>query len=617
MENIYENAVELFQHAVDMVKFSLLVVSCQFGKTYLTVKQIQKHIDEDKEFLVGGDGNFVFNNGSIVTKGQSLHIIFTMNTLLNNMQFSVRVKNIEDKYGVGSVCVVSSKYSGEYKHVRTEAILYRALKKDTKIRVIIMCTNLKRTKDGVSIIQKLNDDLVKDHLSAIKRVFVYYDELHYYINSNKLRSGIELIHDLPIVKEIIGITATPLNIWTDETGRWARLNVYHLDDFNTENYVGFNNLEYEYQDDYFLEDCEQPNKIDLKGQKEYLLGFIDHCLEKCSSILDKGNRVFIPAQVALATHFAVRDHIHKKNQEVVVIMINGIEKNITFYANKKANRVTTIDIIPAKGEELCDTISRVLNREDLLSRAIVYTGFLCISMGQTLVNSTIGSFTHSILCHVGLSNCEMYQLAGRLNGRMLNWDTYAKTVVFCPTVIKNIIIDMEKCAFGMAALAQSPEKMNASRSDYIENMSDDTQENNRKPKKPTQVKDTSNMRVPVILEKIDPSHPIFSMKRTMGRLKKVEIISSLIEEFGESYGYLLEYIQNPDVMSGKISRTMVESSYKKHITNVVNAAANDKPYIVDIDKNQKKTNCWNLFIDDREHRVCFVVWVLDESFYRK
>jgi len=615
MANICENAIELFHHAVDMVKFSLLVVSCQFGKTYLTVKQIQKHIDEDKDFVTGDDGNFIIDDGKLATKGQSLHIIFTMNTLLNNMQFSVRVKNIEDKYGVGSVCVVASKYSGEYKCVKTEASLYRALKKDTKIRVIIMCTNLKRTTDGVSIIQKLNNDLVESQSSTIKRVFVYYDELHYYINSNKLRSGIEIIHDLPIVKEIIGITATPLNIWTDETGRWARLNVYHLDDFNTDNYVGFNDLEYEYQDEYFLDDDDQP-KTDLKGQKEYLLGYIDHCLEKCDTILDKGNRVFIPAQVALATHFAVRDHIHKVNREVVVIMINGVEKNITFYANERTNRVTTIDIVPAKGEELCDTISRILIREDLLTRAIVYTGFLCISMGQTLVNSTIGSFTHSILCHVGLSNCELYQLAGRLNGRMMNWDTYARTLVFCPTSIKKILIDMEKCAFGMAALAQSHEKMNASRDDYIENMSDDTQETNRKPKKPKHVKDTSNMRVPVVLENIDPSHPIFSMKRTLGMPEKVEIVSSLVEEFGESYGHLLEFIQNPDVVCGKISRTMVEKSYKKHITNVINAAASEKPYIVDIYKNQKKNNCWNLFIDDREHRVCFVMWVLDESYYR-
>jgi len=615
MENFYENAVEMFQHTVELVKFSLLVVSCQFGKTYLTIKHIQKHIKQDNDFITGPDGGYVMEDGKIATVGRSIHIIFTMNTILNNTQFAVRVKCIEDEYGVGSVCVVSSQYKGMYKHVRSEAEIRYLLRCDKKIRVIVMCTNVKRTRDGTSFIQNLNDDLTEMRTPLIKRVFVYYDEIHHYITSEKLRKGIELIHDLPIVKEIIGITATPLNVWTGDEGRWGRLNIYHLDDFNTENYIGFNDLEYEYQDDYFPEDYEPPSKADINGQKEQVLGFIDHCLEECEEILEKGNRVFIPAQVSIASHFAVRDHLLEIDSDVVVIVINGVEKSITYKASPSSTDLTSIDIVSRKGEELCDTVSRILISEDLLSKTLVYTGFLCISMGQTLVNSTIGSFTHAILCHIGLTNCEMYQLAGRLNGRMLNWETYKKTIVFCPTIIKDIVVEMEKCAFGIAALAQSAETKNVSREDYMEYMANNIRENNRKPKEPKPIKDTSKMRVPVIIENVDPSHPIFSMKKSLKREERVDMVLSILSRVEGDYEKLHSFISNENVVCGKISRITTAISYKKHIMNVAKAASKNKPYVVDIDKKQKDGNCWNLFIDDIEHRLCFVMWVIDDTLY--
>ena len=209
----------------------------------------------------------------------------------------------------------------------------------------------------------------------------------------------------------------------------------------------------------------------------------------------------------------------------------------------------------------------------------------------------------------------MYQLAGRLNGRMRNWATYSKTKVLCPSSIMEIVLNMEKCAFGMASLAQSPESVNVSRDDYIYNMSDDIRENNRKPKQPKVIKDTSKMRVPVIIENVEQSHPIFTLKRSIKRQERVDIVSSLLEEMGPDYEKLLSFIKNESVNCGKISTITSPSSYKKHITNVLKAVSKNKPYVVDIDKKRKEGNCWNLFIDEKDHRLCFVTWVIDDTIY--
>ena len=81
-------------------KFILCVLLTQLGKTFTAISKIMAEIRQDNDL------------------GRSIHIIFTMNTLLNNKQFAKRLETIEKTYGKGSICVFSSKYDGKYKHVK-------------------------------------------------------------------------------------------------------------------------------------------------------------------------------------------------------------------------------------------------------------------------------------------------------------------------------------------------------------------------------------------------------------------------------------------------------------------------------------------------------------------
>jgi hypothetical protein len=178
-------------------KFTLCVLRTQSGKTFTAVSRIMSEIERD-----GDEG-----------QGKSIHLVWTMNTLLNNSQFSNRLMPIQTKYGKGSVVVFASKYEdkedkeNKYTHVKKLNELQGiCMDLQTCPRVIVMCSNGKRFNDGFDFINILNSNTTN-----LSRVFAYYDELHHYIN-DKLRDQIEGIDDMNIVKGILAMTATPENI---------------------------------------------------------------------------------------------------------------------------------------------------------------------------------------------------------------------------------------------------------------------------------------------------------------------------------------------------------------------------------------------------------------------
>jgi hypothetical protein len=398
-------------------KFVLCVLMTQMGKTFTAIKRIYTEIEQDLE------------------QGRSVHMVFTMNTLLNNTQFAKRLKEIEDRYGKGSVCVFASKYSGAYTHVRSITQLQGiCLDKDTCPRVIVVCSNTKRFTDGIKFMKVINTN--KLH---IFRVFVYYDELHAYINDH-LRNQIEEIHKLDIVRGILALTATPDKIW-QERGFWSKINLIKLDDLSSDNYAGYGDMIFNCIDDYFATPYNRSRTYDEMDNN--VIGFITHTLNKHPEILGENTRSFIPAHIRRDGHNRVRNLIFERNPNALVILLNGIEKSLQYKDN--IGHTKTI-LLTSNDEEVCETIYRVIVENNLQGRPLVITGRLCVGMGQTLTHKQLGPFTHAIFGQMDDTNDDMYQLFGRTTGRMKKWDTYIKTQIYCPSPIMHRIAIMEECA---------------------------------------------------------------------------------------------------------------------------------------------------------------------------
>ncbi len=414
----------IMENTEDVSKFILCVLLTQFGKTFTAISKIKAEIDQDDDF------------------GRSIHVIFTMNTLLNNKQFAKRLDVIETTYGNGSVCVFSSKYDGKYKHIKNRLELQGLCADETTCpRVVVMCSNTQRYEDGVEFLKVINKNKIN-----IMRSFAYYDELHEYI-CDSLRIQIETIHSLNIVKSIIGLTATPDRIWQSE-GFWSKIKIIQLDHFSDTNYVGHRDMIFNCVDDFFILPYIRPRPFDFDEMDRQTIGFVTEVLSKYPEILENNTRSFIPAHIRRLGHNEIRDLILSINSSAVIAVINGFEKTLQYtdsFGHIKKLSLTSID------EEVCETIARLVTHHKLQNRPIVITGFLCVGMGQTLTHKSLGSFTSAIIGHMDLTNDDIYQLFGRVTGRMKDWgDKYTQTQVYCPTIIMNRCITMEECARHMA-----------------------------------------------------------------------------------------------------------------------------------------------------------------------
>lgn len=410
---------------LEAYKFTLIVLLAQLGKTFTAITRIVTEIKYDREY------------------GKSIHILFTINTYLNNKQFANRLQMIENEKK-GSVCIFASQYNGSLTHVTSLLELQGlCLNESTCPKVILACGNTKRYEDGMSFVK-----ILENNPSCISRVFVYYDELHKYINDT-LRAQIELLHSFEIVKGISTMTATPEKIWK-LTGFWSKLRMIEIENYNDANYVGYKDIIFNCVDDFFENPYIRPKPFDFHTLDKQTIGFIEHVLDRFSDeIMKEGARIFMPAHIRRIGHTQVRDLVFKRCSHAVVITLNGIEK-VLQYKDAYYGHVRTIPLVSENGEEVCELISNLMLKHHLEKRPMVITGYLCVNMGQTLTHKTLGSFTSAIIGHMDLSNDDIYQLIARVFGRMKDWEKYVPIQVYCPTMIMHRCSIMEECARNMA-----------------------------------------------------------------------------------------------------------------------------------------------------------------------
>ena len=382
----------------------------QSGKTFVAIEKMKERLIADPT---------------------SVHVVFTMNTLLNNYQFAKRLEPIETEYGVGSVLIFASKYHGSYQHATNEKILQE--KVSVKMpRVIIMCSHHKRFKDGhewVTSIGSIYPDI---------KIHMYYDELHQYMKK-ALRIQLEEIHALPHVKSILALTATPKKLFY-KRGKWSLLHMI-TPESSLEHYARLEDMKHVPIDDYFDLPYNKPAFNDFEHMDEETIGFMEHVLDRHPEILAPGNRVFLPGHVRRMGHMTVRDVVLERCPSAVVVVLNAHEKSIAFDVEGTIHKVSLVSEL-----EVSERIAQVLVMYNLLARTLVITGFLCVGMGQTITHRVYGNITHAILSHLNLGNDAIYQLLGRITGRHMNWSTYTPTHLYCPTIIHNRVKVMEECA---------------------------------------------------------------------------------------------------------------------------------------------------------------------------
>ena len=409
---------------MQMDKFQLCVQMTQCGKTFIAIDTMIKRLQINPN---------------------EVHVVYTMNTLLNNHQFAKRLETIETKYGHGSILVFASKFTGTYKHAKN----YESLKSMVSVsmpRVIVMCSNHIRFEQGQEWVNLMNE--ARPDVS----IHMYYDELHKYM-TKKIRTMLEEIHLLDNVKSIMGLTATPDSI-IQKRGVWSKLNVMKINT-SLEGYTRLSDMEIVRVNDYFPSDYIKPWFNDFETMDNETIGFMEHVFDSNPDMFQEGVRCFVPAHIRRIGHIRVRDLIWERCPQAIIIIINGEDKNVQYQEEGVTKKVSLLS-----NTEVSDNIASIIKSNGWETRPMFVTGFLCVGMGQTLTHKSYGNFTHSILSHLSINNDSIYQLYGRLTGRMKEWETYQPTKLYCPTTIYNRIKVMEECAL------QSMKKLELTRDIY-------------------------------------------------------------------------------------------------------------------------------------------------------
>ena len=416
-------------------KFQLCILPTQMGKTFITINKILEKIKYDP------------------SEGRSVHFVLTMNTLLNNKQFANRLSDIKEEHGENAVAIFASTYKGDLTHIDSLCKLINFSKDPVKMpKIIVACSNYRRFDDCFKYMEFLNNNK-----TAISRGFVYFDELHKYIKSKKadIRGNIEKMDKYDIVHGIMAMTATPDILWNksneDKEDYWSKITVVNIAEYNENNYFGWEDMEFKHTKFNLSDDVDEENTCESKlcYSELYNIKYAETIIHSYPEILDDGSRTFIPATRKRITHNIIRNIVMAANPKCVVVTLNGVEKNIRYLNDE--GKLVTIDLVIKSGE-LGDLIAGHLHENMIFAKPLVITGYLCVGMGQTLVSKDLGTFTTAILGYSKITNDNLYQLFGRITGRIKGWmPNTIKTQVYCSKINSTICKKMEECAKNIVA----------------------------------------------------------------------------------------------------------------------------------------------------------------------
>tara|TARA_Y100000389_G_C17470324_1_gene529902 strand:- start:3652 stop:5049 length:1398 start_codon:yes stop_codon:yes gene_type:complete len=426
-----------------MEKFTLITNLTQSGKTMQCIHKIETELNLD------------------IREGRSLHIVFTINTLLNEIQFLSRLRNIATTHG--KILIISSKNQVAkndkkiFIHAKNIETAQQIINSNN-IRIVIMCNNRTRISTYMDLIDYLDTAQVQ-----IKRVLIYFDEIHKYIDSYRriqsVREQIEILcHDYQIVEKIIGVTATPNAVFIEDSPNWGSIQQTLYLPVKLNNYTDISNAQHTIiqSPDYDIQ-AMLPDSKDLDCSVLYT----KYVMTLHPEVLNEPRaRVFAPALFTKKSHFALRKVVFDQKWNAVVIVLNSTEKTLSYFENEydlidKENTMVKVTLIGGQysTKEVSDVISQIIQDSNLIDRPIVFTGLYCVGVGQTLTNVGFGTFTSAIISDSSVdSNDAVYQLIGRCTGQNKHWDTFKLTNIYTTQNILEVALGMEYAAREMTKL---------------------------------------------------------------------------------------------------------------------------------------------------------------------
>jgi hypothetical protein len=297
---------------------------------------------------------------------------------------------------------------------------------------------------------------------------IHIDEAHKYIPENIV--NIRAFDESPIVSDIIGYTATPDGIWSDDPldPLFHKILIRdvekELEIIRSSKYFGVGCCETQTFDQLNENDLIRRMNINIEipeqtiqkcgvnftgvtswyskiwmfdlGDELLHLSFIDFLLPSLSIPTDSFTYNFIPSYTRKVTHYQSMEIILKHYPTANVIVMNGNGFQL-FRLCPDSNENDDEDEVKMVSKCVCCTAQiyeRAMRIEDSIERKTMMdrllepsfmieelikeypnsptfvTGFTCVGMSVTLINQTIGNFDNVVMSHHHYGRDKLYQL---------------------------------------------------------------------------------------------------------------------------------------------------------------------------------------------------------------
>lgn len=532
---------------------------------------------------------------SRLLRGEVENGVHHMNLILNNnslIETQMWHHRLDKKTQNMNICTLSSRDDSKFNSIEQVISHFgEAESPNDLIDIIPMCTVSKRTDNAVRFIKYLekgNNDFSKIGIKQITMT-IMFDEADKNIgliaeflkNLSKVLTDKDGNFSNHVVRDIHFITATAnaKSFWKqlEDCGITKLKNIKHL----LKDAPGMIDLPH----DELLKDYRQVSEhihravvSDMTSNTaQYAALVLPKIFAERATRENAPLTIFAPAENEISTHNSMAALFNANN--FTVLILNGERKGFL----SPDGRFTSIDSFneqhSIKGE-LYSTLVAWRQQNPTVDLAI--TGYYCVERGVTF--NTVGfNFTDFILSAYHLRNeASLVQLLGRANGgkeyvQVMNIWAPKEVIDHANTVIR-MLNDLHR---------KNPKHYK--KHHFV-----------KKTKKEVEEK---AMTIPQVIQ---PTADEFtdSTKKVGTKYDEKKIIS-VIAKYNEALSKELSSLKKKQITQPKVEN---QKSIKKHIDDFVRAAEENRKYSIDIDKEEKEQDLYQIFLDSQHHRYIISIY---------
>ncbi len=496
-----------------------------------------------------------------------INIIISANSKLLVEQTKTRMTKdlaTESEAGANDACIKGNVFSWtsgtKESNITPVDLAFRLL---GEIEMVVICAHATRLRYLLQTLERLAACPM-----FTKKINIWIDEAD---NSINLWSKYENILAMRIINQVTLVSAT----FDSVMSKYKSLSVLPYLQTHPDCYRGLRSATR----------CE----INFVGSApEYVKRVIETNAEK---LVKPGMRAFIPGSIAKITHDVIADFLHKEHGFVVII-INGERKEILVPDHEPIDLRCYLTVENGQVPTEFNTQLAKLYKENNWARfPLAITGFYCVERGVTFQCGPEEGVHDGFMFDYGIippiaCAAEAYQTMARLFGNVGHIAGYKAVEVYTNAVTFSRVEKQEEIAINIARMVAEQ---------GLEVVA----------KKDLKAAEAPHKRVPVLVNLSDDQFT--EIMSVTGHIKKSLIVSIIMSSVRDDNTLAREFrnvVSTSACIQISSPRVDTQRSYKIHITDVVTASLGKNVYsMLDVDKETKKTTCWQIYIDTKEKRL--------------